>query len=77
MAYWYAAGQGSGAAKQVTFLMDSDSDKADLPTSQNNGSYQGDDVSYLSCGRGSVALSIESGKIYMLNSDDEWVAIGG
>lgn len=78
MAYWFIAGANPGASKQVQFYMDSDSDVSDLPTSSANGVKQdGDDVSYLPCGKGSVALSITTGNIFILDSSDEWTQVGG
>ena len=77
MAYWFVAGTNPGASKQVQFYMDSDSDVVNLPTTTSNGVKQEDDVSYLPCGKGSSALSIESGKVFMLNSNDGWIEFGG
>jgi len=54
--------------------MDEDSDKNNLPTTSASGVKQGgDSASYLPVGKGSVALSISSGKLFILNSSDEWV----
>lgn len=78
MAYWIAAGGNPGASRQVQFYMDEDSDKNNLPTASASGVKQGgDSASYLPVGKGSVALSISSGKLFILNSSDEWVQMGG
>lgn len=78
MAYWIDATTEPNSARQYTYFMDTDDDKVNLPTSTSNGVKQGEnDVSYLPCGRGSVAMAISSGKTYMLNSNDDWVEIGG
>ena len=78
MAYWFAAGHDPGASKQVQFLMDTDSDKSSLPTSSSSGEKQGtDNTSCLPVGKGSIAFSIATGKVFMLNSSDQWIQIGG
>lgn len=78
MAYWFKAGSNSGSSRQIEFLMDSDADVSSLPTSSQNGTkQQNDDVSHLKCGKGSVALSIGTGNVFILNSNDFWVKIGG
>lgn len=77
MAFWFKAGSDPGSSRQVEFVMDSDSDKSKLPTSSAPGTQQGeDDVVNLPVGKGSVALSIATGKIFMLNSSDTWVEVG-
>ena len=78
MAYWINESALVGNMKQVQYLMDTDTDKTSLPTSTTPGVQQGvDQTMHLPCGKGSVALSIASGKIFMLNSSDSWVEIGG
>ena len=78
MAYWYEAGHNPGASRQVSFLMDSDSDKNSLPTSTSQGTKQGtDDVLHMPVGKGSTALSIASGKLFILNSSNQWTEFGG
>ena len=78
MAYWYVAGTNPGASQQVQYYLDSDSDVSLLPTSISPGAKQGNDsVLNLPCGKGSSALSIASGKLFILNSSDEWTEIGG
>lgn len=78
MAYWIDETAKVGNRRQLSFFMDTDADINSLPTSSALGTQQGDDiVSCLYCGKGSAAISIESGKIYILNSNDQWIAIGG
>lgn len=77
MAYWFAAGHNPGSSRQIQFIMDSDSDVANLPTATANGVKQDDDATHLPCGKGSLALSIASGKIYILNSSNQWTEMGG
>lgn len=78
MAYWIDESAKVGSGRQVTFFCDSDNDISNLPTSSASGVKQDtDDVSCLPCGKGSKALAIESGKIYILNSSDSWTEIGG
>lgn len=57
--------------------MDSDTDVADLPTSASLGVEQDDSVAHQKVAKGSTALSIESGNVFMLNSTDSWEQIGG
>jgi len=61
----------------MQYIMDADTDKDNLPTATAEGASQDDSVTHLKCGKGSTALSIESGKIFMLNSSNSWVEIGG
>ena len=78
MAYWIDATTKSNNGRQWQFYVDSDSDIRKLPTSSAPGTQQGDDtVSCLPCGKGSVAFSIASGNLFVLNSSDNWVQIGG
>lgn len=78
MAYWIDATAKVNSARQWQFYVDSDSDIIKLPTSSASGVQQGNDViSCLPCGKGSVALSIATGNLFVLNSSDNWVQIGG
>ena len=78
MAYWFKAGSTPGSSRQIEYLMDSDSDVSSLPTSSSDGTkQQGDSIVHLKCGKGSIALSIGTGNIFILNSNDSWVKIGG
>lgn len=78
MAFWINESAKVGNARQLQFIMDSDSDKNNLPTSSTSGTQQGNDtVVNLPCGKGSTAFSIASGKVFILNSSDSWVEIGG
>lgn len=77
MAFWFKAGSNPGSSRQVEFVMDSDSDKNNLPTSSAPGTQQdADDVINLPVGKGSAAFSIATGKVFMLNSSDTWVEVG-
>jgi len=74
MAYWIDESAPVGSRRQMTFLMDSDSDVASLPTSVAAGIQQGQDIiSCRPCGIGSRALSIGSGNIFLLNSQNQWI----
>lgn len=78
MAYWFVAGSQPGASRQVQFYCDADTDINNLPTSTSSGVKQGGDtVTNLPVGKGSIVLSIASGKLFVLNSSDEWTEIGG
>lgn len=78
MAYWIDASTKANNSRQFTYFMDTDSDVNSLPTSTASGAKQGnDEVSCLPCGKGSAALSIATGKVFMLNSSNVWTEIGG
>lgn len=77
MAYWINDTARSSPTRQMQYIMDTDADKSNLPTAAADGVSQGDSVTHLKCGKGSTALSIGSGKIFMLNSSNSWVEIGG
>lgn len=78
MAYWINESAKVGSGRQISYYLDADSDVANLPTTTTSGVKQGtDEVSCLPCGKGSAALSIGSGKVYILNSNNVWTEIGG
>lgn len=77
MAYWINDTARYSPSRQIQFFMDSDSDKSDLPTSSAEGEPQDDTVTHKKVGKGSTALSISSGKVFMLDSEDNWTEIGG
>lgn len=77
MAYWINDSVPYSPSRQVQYFMDSDSDKDNLPTSSVEGASQGDSVTSKECGKGSIALSIGSGKLFVLDSEDNWTEIGG
>ena len=71
--YWI-----DGTLKQVMFIADSASDVSNLPTMTSEGNQQGDDnVSNKKVAMGSKCLIIETGEVYILNSSNQWVKIGG
>ena len=53
--------------RQNDFIIDTDEDVALLPTST---------VGNVKTGKGSMALSIATGNLFVLNSEDEWVKVG-
>ena len=57
--------------RQFQYIVDSDSDISNLPTSTTKGSNGEDCISI-----GSMAMSIESGKIFVLGSSNTWTVIG-
>ena len=74
MAYWIDGSDSVGNARQIVYLMDTDADKNNLPTTSAFGVKQGeDDAVYLPCGKGSKALSISTGHVFALNSKDKWI----
>ena len=58
--------------RQYSYIVDADTDIDDLPTSTVKGANGEPCVSV-----GSMAMSIESGKIYILDSSDAWTELGG
>lgn len=58
--------------RQLQYIVDHDTDVTSLPTSTNRGS-DGEDCVTI----GSMAMSIESGKVFVLDSSDTWTEIGG
>jgi len=73
--YWIdEEAQTHGAGRQVSFICDSSSDLAHLPTSSTPGQQQGEDtVSCLPCAKGSSCICIATSSMYMLNSNDQWI----
>lgn len=58
--------------RQYSYIVDADTDIDDLPTSTKKGSNGESCVSV-----GSMAMSIGSGKIFILDSSDTWTEYGG
>lgn len=78
MSYWIDATTKANNPRQLQFYVDTDADISKLPTTSTNGVKQGNDsFSCRPCGKGSVAFSIASGNLFVLNSSDNWVQIGG
>ena len=75
--YWIdTSAQTFGSPQQISFLADSSSDIANLPTSTTEGVQQGDDtVSCRKCPKGSFCITIAEGAGYFLNSNDQWVEV--
>ena len=74
MSFWLNESTKVTSSRQLQFYMDTDLDISLLPTSVSYGS--GDNYIYnLPCGKGSAALAIDSGNIYVLNSSDDWVEL--
>lgn len=74
--YWISQ-DSSGRDRQMQFFMDSDDDVQNLPGINTMGVQQGEDrVSCLPVDKGSMALSIEGGKVYILNSNNTWKQFG-
>ena len=77
MAYWIDESSIiRGSSNQTAFMADTDADISKLPTTSTPGMQQGEDT--ISCkpvGQGSSCFVIDSSKVYMLKSTDEWKAI--
>ena len=58
--------------KQLQFIVDADSDISKLPTSTTKGQNGEGCVAI-----GSMAMSIGSGKIFVLASNNTWTVVGG
>lgn len=74
--YWIASTNTTNSTKTNNYFMDADTDKDDLPTSTQLGKDQGDGVSHMKTGKGSMAISLESLNVFALNSSDEWILAG-
>lgn len=72
MAYWLHKKNTGGLSNQAQFFMDSDDDVTSLPTITSNGVDQHDGISHYKVGKGSLALSLDSSKFYVLKSDGTW-----
>lgn len=57
--------------RQFQFFVDNDADIIELPTSTQKGSNGDGCVSI-----GSIAISMESGKLFVLNSSNIWTKVG-
>ena len=76
MAYWIHESGNGTRAKFKVFFMDADTDLANLPTSDTEGVKQDiDPYAHECCDIGSQCLSIESSKVFVLNSENEWTDI--
>ena len=75
MAFWLNA-KVYNPTRQLSFFMDDDNDVSNLPTSSSRGTQTPDTSVNDIVGIGSSALSIDSGKVYILNSEDSWVEKG-
>lgn len=74
--YWINDTVKIGNNRQIQFFTDTNDDIVNLPTSNTYGVKQGNDIiHYLPCGKGSTALSIGSGDIFILNSSDQWIRL--
>lgn len=75
--YWIDTTQEyTGTPPIRNFFCDTTSDVNDLPTSQHEGVKQGEDT--ISCQKvnpGSFCLCIATSSGYILNSNDQWVAV--
>jgi len=77
MAYWIdESNQARGTSNQMSYYCDTTADVQDLPTSTTPGVQQGEDtISCRPCGKGSFCLCIGTSSGYILNSNDQWVAV--
>ena len=77
MAYWYdESNKLNGSSQQVSFWCDSDSDISTLPTSSTEGTPQtGNDTLHKKIAKGSTCISIATSTMFVLNSNDQWVAM--
>ena len=74
MAYWINDTVDVGGSRQLQYFMDTDTDLGDLPTTSAEGVQQDEDTTiHLTCGKGSIALAISTGNLYVLDSSDEWI----
>ena len=76
--YWFDT---SNAVEKTSsrvryFMCDDEQDIANLPTSQDEGTPQGDSVTHLPCSKGSTCTCLDPAGVYVLNSRDEWKKLG-
>ena len=77
--YWFDETAPVGAGRQVTFFLDNDLDVTNLPTHTRAGSNldnPNDTTLSRPVGIGSKAFVIGSARLYMLDSNDNWVEVG-
>lgn len=72
--YWIDTSNATQATSSRVkyFICDDEQDIQTLPTSQAEGTPQGDSVTHLPCSKGSTCTCISPASVYMLNSRDEW-----
>lgn len=75
MAYWIDYNNSYVPSRQMSYMCDTTSDIADLPTSSNEGAIMNDDVTHKTCKEGSFCLCIGDSSGWMLNSQDQWVEV--
>ena len=78
MAYWYddTSSRANTSRRCVNYIADTESDINDLPTSTTEGAVQGNDTTLHRCvDKGSSCLVIDTGAVYMLNSNNQWVQL--
>lgn len=75
MAYWIDYNNSYVPSRQMSYMCDTASDIADLPTSSNEGAIMNDDVTHKTCKEGSFCLCIGDSSGWILNSNDEWVKV--
>lgn len=74
MSFWLNESTKATNSRQLQFYMDTDSDLSLLPTISESG--LSDNVIYnLPCGKGSTAISLATGNIYVLNSSGQWILV--
>ena len=73
MAYWINKSENNNHPSWRQFYCDSDTDIANLPTSENEGVKQEmDSTAHRKCCVGSECLSLSTTTVYVLNSANEW-----
>lgn len=73
MAYWINKSGNNNHSSWRQFYCDSDTDIANLPTSESEGVKQEmDSTAHRKCCIGSECLSLSTTTVYVLNSANEW-----
>lgn len=76
MAYWINQAGNSTRPNWRQFYCDTDTDIANLPTSDTEGVKQdGDSTAHKACSVGSECLVLGTTSVYVLNSSDNWVEL--
>lgn len=76
MAYWINQAGNKNRPNWRQFYCDTDTDIANLPTSDTEGVKQdGDSTAHKACSVGSECLVLGTTSVYVLNSSDNWVEL--
>lgn len=73
MAYYFNKGL---EERQESFFVETEEDISKLPTTTTEGDKtKAKDSAYRKVAAGSIALCIETGDVYILNTNDNWIKV--